>query len=85
MAEAGQAHQLVAAARDLSRIEVEATAGLWPRAATFLARQALGVATPDLEPLPSPAPAHEMRAAKLSLCGDVRHSPRVSAQGRDRG
>jgi hypothetical protein len=44
MAEAGQAHQLVAAARDLTRMEVEATAGLWPRAAAFLARQAVEVA-----------------------------------------
>ncbi len=44
MAEEGDAHALVAAARDLARIETAATAGLWPRAAALLARQSLEAA-----------------------------------------
>ena len=45
---AADAHDLVAAARDLTRIEHEATAGLWPRAAALLARQALEQAMHEL-------------------------------------
>ena len=35
------AHALTSAARDLLRIDSDVTAGLWPRAAALLARQAL--------------------------------------------
>jgi hypothetical protein len=38
------AHALVSAARDLTRVEHEATAGLWPRAAALLGRQGLELA-----------------------------------------
>jgi hypothetical protein len=44
MPEAVDAHALTSAARDLMRIDADATAGLWPRAASLLARQALELA-----------------------------------------
>lgn len=37
-------HELVSAARDLTRIDQPETAGLWPRAAALLGRQALELA-----------------------------------------
>jgi hypothetical protein len=39
---------LLAAARDMARRDAAATAGLWPRAAALLARQALEAAVDDL-------------------------------------
>ncbi len=54
MSEAGRAHRLVSAARDLTRVEAEATAGLWPRAAALLARQALEAAMARLWSVTAP-------------------------------
>jgi hypothetical protein len=41
VADAVDAHALTSAARDLLHVDSDATAGLWPRAAALLARQAL--------------------------------------------
>jgi hypothetical protein len=48
MSEEIDAHALVSAARDLMRMESDAVAGLWPRAAALLSRQALELAMIDL-------------------------------------
>ncbi len=53
MPEVGRAHDLVSAARDLTRIEEGAT-GLWPRAAALLGRQALEAAMERLWSVTAP-------------------------------
>ena len=53
-AEPAGAHSLVSAARDLIHIDDPETAGLWPRAAALLARQAIEAAMDDLWQLSAP-------------------------------
>ena len=48
------AHSLVSAARDLIHIDDPQTAGLWPRAAALLGRQAIEAAMEDLWHLSAP-------------------------------
>jgi hypothetical protein len=59
------AHSLVSAARDLIHIDDPETAGLWPRAAALLARQAIEAAMKDLWLLS--APGLEDTSAKCQL------------------
>jgi len=59
------AHSLVSAARDLIHIDDPETAGLWPRAAALLARQAIETAMEDLWRLS--APGLEDTSAKCQL------------------
>ena len=59
------AHSLVSAARDLVHIDDPQTAGLWPRAAALLGRQAIEAAMEDLWRLS--APGLEDSSAKCQL------------------
>ena len=59
------AHALVSAARDLIHIDDPQTAGLWPRAAALLGRQAIEAAMEDLWRLS--APGLEDASAKCQL------------------
>jgi hypothetical protein len=59
------AHSLVSAARDLIHIDDPQTAGLWPRAAALLGRQAIEAAMEDLWLLS--APGLEDTSAKCQL------------------
>ena len=59
------AHSLVSAARDLIHIDDPRTAGLWPRAAALLGRQAIEAAMTDLWRLS--APGLEDTSAKCQL------------------
>lgn len=59
------AHSLVSAARDLIHIDDPQTAGLWPRAAALLGRQAIEAAMSDLWRLS--APGLEDTSAKCQL------------------
>ena len=63
--EAPDAHSLVSAARDLIHFDDPRTAGLWPRAAALLARQAIEAAMEDLWQLS--APGLEDTTAKCQL------------------
>ncbi len=64
-AEAPDAHSLVSAARDLIHFDDPQTAGLWPRAAALLGRQAIEAAMEDLWRLS--APGLEDTSAKCQL------------------
>ena len=59
------AHSLASAARDLIHIDDPQTAGLWPRAAALLGRQAIEAAMADLWRLS--APGLEDTSAKCQL------------------
>jgi len=59
------AHSLVSAARDLIHINDPQTAGLWPRAAALLGRQAIEASMEDLWQLS--APGLEDTSAKCQL------------------
>jgi hypothetical protein len=59
------AHSLVSAARDLIHVDDPQTAGLWPRAAALLGRQAIEAAMADLWQLS--APGLEDTSAKCQL------------------
>lgn len=48
MAEVADGHDLVAAARDLARVDDRRTAGIWPRAAAMLCRQAIETSLDEL-------------------------------------
>ena len=65
MAEPANAHGLVSAARDLIRRDDAAAAGLWPRAAALLARQAIELALARL--WASTAPGLERTSARCQL------------------
>jgi hypothetical protein len=77
------AHSLVSAARDLIHIDDPQTAGLWPRAAALLGRQAIEAAMADLWQLS--APGLEDTSAKCQLLclahflGDAELAGRVHA------
>jgi hypothetical protein len=64
-AEAPDAHSLVSTARDLIHFDDPQTAGLWPRAAALLGRQAIEAAMDDLWQLS--APGLEDTSAKCQL------------------
>lgn len=65
------AHALVSAARDLMRIEDEASAGLWPRAAALLGRQALEVAMRRVWELTAPGMERMTFRAQLLCVGTM--------------
>ena len=65
IADAGDAHSLVSGARDLIHIDDPQTAGLWPRAAALLARQAIEATMEDLWQLS--APGREDTTARCQL------------------
>jgi hypothetical protein len=77
------AHDLLATARDLIRIEDAWAAGLWPRAAAFLARQGIEAAMASLWAVRAPGLERESARCQL-LClatflGDADLSGRISA------
>jgi hypothetical protein len=82
------AHSLVSAARDLIHIDEPQTAGLWPRAAALLGRQAIEAAMADLWRLS--APGLEDTSAKCQLLclshflGDPAHRRRARGLAGDR-
>jgi hypothetical protein len=82
-AEAPDAHSLVSAARDLIHFDDPETAGLWPRAAALLGRQAIEAAMEDLWQLSAPGlEAATLRCQLLCLTyflGDSDLAGRVHA------
>ncbi|HEX6539400.1 MAG TPA: hypothetical protein VF155_09490 [Candidatus Dormibacteraeota bacterium] len=59
------AHALVAAARDVMRVDDASTAGLWPRAAALLGRQALEAAMARVWAIT--APGMELMTARCQI------------------
>src|SRR5437870_6970645 len=71
MAEPVDAHALTSAARDLMRIDGEAAAGLWPRAASLLARQALELALRRLGQIVAPGLEETSMRCQLLCAGTL--------------
>jgi hypothetical protein len=63
------AHELVSAARDLSRVDEAATVGLWPRAAALLGRQALELAMTSLWEVAAPGLERTSQRCQLLCIG----------------
>lgn len=76
-------HDLVSAARDLVRVDDARTAGLWPRAAALLGRQALELAMARLWALTAPGLERTSARCQLlclrSLLGDRELARRAGA------
>lgn len=68
--EVDDAHDLVSAGRDLIRVDDERTAGLWPRAAAMLCRQAIESSLADLWGLRCPAMGATSTRCQLLCLGD---------------
>jgi hypothetical protein len=64
-------HALVSAARDLTRVEHETTAGLWPRAAALLGRQALELALSRLWEVTAPGLERTSSRCQLLCAGTM--------------
>jgi hypothetical protein len=81
VAEAGRAHDLVSAARDLTRID-EGGAGVWARAAALLGRQALEAAMERLWSVTAPGLEHTSGRCQVlcvgTLVGDQELGGRVA-------
>jgi hypothetical protein len=71
MATTPDAHALVSAARDLMRNDSDATAGLWPRAAALLARQALEAALACLWSLTAPGLERARMRCQILCAGQM--------------
>lgn len=71
----GDAHALVAAARDVMRVEGGGSAGLWPRAAALLGRQALEVALQRVWELTAPGMERMRFRAQLLCIGTMVNDP----------
>ena len=65
------AHALVSAARDLIRVDDPMTAGLWPRAASLLARQGLELAMAQLWEVTAPGLERTSTRCQLLCVGDM--------------
>jgi hypothetical protein len=74
------AHALVSAARDLIRIDDRRTAGLWPRAAAMLCRQAIEESLEDLWDLRSPAMRETSTRCQLLCLGDFLHRTELAGR-----
>jgi hypothetical protein len=77
---ATDAHQLVSAARDLIRVDDSRTAGLWPRAAAMLCRQAVEESLGTLWDLRSPAMAQTSTKCQLLCLGDFIHDTELAGR-----
>ena len=71
MEPAPDAHALVSAARDLIRNDDADTAGLWPRAAALLARQALELAMARLWQVTAPGLERTPTRCQLLCVGEM--------------
>lgn len=69
-ADAGGAHDLVSVARDLVRGDDSRTAGLWPRAAAMLCRQAMETSLESLWTLRCPGMSVTPTRCQLLCLGD---------------
>ncbi|HZU75680.1 MAG TPA: hypothetical protein VFA70_02890, partial [Dehalococcoidia bacterium] len=74
------AHDLVAAARDLVRIDDPATAGLWPRAAALLCRQGLERAMDRLFERTAPGLQQATARCKLLCLGELLNDRRLAGR-----
>lgn len=74
------AHDLVSAARDLIRVDDSRTAGLWPRAAAMLCRQAVEESLATLWELRSPAMAQTSTKCQLLCLRDFIHDPELAGR-----
>ena len=72
-AELNGAHELVSAARDLVRVDDRRTAGLWPRAAAMLCRQAMEASLESLWALRCPGMSATSARCQLLCLGDFIH------------
>jgi hypothetical protein len=77
---AADAHDLVSAARDLIRVDDSRTAGLWPRAAAMLCRQAVEESLATLWDLRSPAMAETSTKCQLLCLGDFIHHSELAGR-----
>ena len=80
MADAVDAHGLTSAARDLLRIDTAATAGLWPRAASLLARQALELGLEQLYRVVAPGLEDTSMRCQLLCAGTMLNDRRLGGR-----
>jgi len=80
MAAEPDAHALVSAARDLVRIDIDAGAGLGPRAASLLARQALEAALARLWQLAAPGLERTTSRCQLLCVGPMLNDPELGGR-----
>jgi hypothetical protein len=71
---------LIAAARDLTRVEDQRTAGLWPRAAALLVRQAMEGSMRELWRLRAPGLEATTMRCQLLCLGDFIHDPELAGR-----
>ncbi len=79
-ADSVDAHALVSAARDLVRDDSAATAGLWPRAAALLARQALELAMARLWKVTAPGLEWTSSRCQLLCVGPMLNDGRLGGR-----
>lgn len=80
MAESADAHSLVSAARDLMRVDAAAGAGLWPRAAALLGRQALELAMLRVWQLSAPGMERTTFRCQLLCIGTMTNDPSLGGR-----
>lgn len=79
-AELASAHDLVSAARDLVRVDDPRTAGLWPRAAAMLCRQAVEVSLESLWALHCPGLRDTSTRCQLLCLGHFLHDAELAGR-----
>lgn len=77
---ADDAHALVSAARDVMRIDDAATAGLWPRAAALLGRQALEEALAGVWAVTAPGLERTTYRCQMLCIGTMLNDPRLGGR-----
>jgi hypothetical protein len=77
---AADAHDLVSAARDLIRVDDSHTAGLWPRAAAMLCRQAVEESLATLWDFRSPGMRETSTKCQLLCLGDFIHQTELAGR-----
>ena len=80
MADRVDAHALASAARDLLRIDTEAAAGLWPRAASLLARQGLELGLEQLYRTVAPGLEDASMRCQLLCAGTLLNDHRLGGR-----
>ncbi len=79
-ADTGAAFELLSVARDLIRTDSAATAGIWPRAAAILARQAVESSLDDLWGLRAPGLGDTTARCQLLCLADFLHDRRLAGR-----
>jgi hypothetical protein len=74
------AHELLSAARDLIRVDDERTAGLWPRAAALLARQAIEMSMDRLWQRRAPGLGATSGRCQLLCLGEFLHDGELAGR-----